>query len=190
MTGRSSAPELLLDRIIAYFAQRRDAVDVVGRFGNRFEDWFKWEAAIALHRCAFLDSGGDIASVAVERDNCDLFLGHNVWPDAGYPESANDDVWVELKVRCTRDKGPADLAEELALDIERQRARKASVGKGAFLTVAAIVQHPKGAGVERWVEALQSDRRLARNAIVRRLHADSKAETEGRVLLALTGWSV
>ncbi len=180
---------LFLDRTVSHFAGRRDAIDVIGRFGNRFEDWFKWETALAIHRAAFLDTGAGIGCVLLERDDCDLFVGRNEWPKAGLPEHTAQDLWVEMKVRCNSDKGPAELAAAIADDVKRQSERKLRIGMGTFLSIAAVVCHPNGADVEKWVGALSSAPARARGPAVRRLHADWRG-SDSAVLMALLSWEV
>ncbi len=183
--------ELLLDRLATHFAHRRDALDVIGRFGNRFEDWIKWEAAVGLHVSSFVDAGDDIGSVAVERDDCDLFVGRLAWPGgSGYPPAHKDDVWIEFKARCTRDKGPAELACDVAKAINTQRARKGSNGLGVFLTIAVIVAHPARPDVGPWLIKLSADPSLPAKPIIRRIYTDSRTPgaADDSVMFALIGW--
>jgi hypothetical protein len=148
--------DALLDVLALHLAQRRDALDVIGRFGNRFEHWLKWEAAIAFHVASFTTMGTPIKLVAAERETCDVFVGGKPWLDGGaYPEQDDNDVWMELKARSTADaQGAGQLANEILSDHSKLSARKRSGAKGHFVSVALVIGHPRRGDAKKWVSKL------------------------------------
>jgi len=181
---------MLLDRLAIHFASRRDALDVIGRFGNRFEHWAKWETAVALHFTSFIDNASQVNAIAVERDGCDVFVGANPWPSTGYPAPHDRDVWIELKCRATSDRGPSELARELVSDLRRLRDRKASQRFGHYLAIAIVVEHPRSGSVEDWIRTIVEEPEL-KNAQVRKIYVDQRyGNHENRVLAALIACSI
>jgi len=179
----------LIERITCHFAQRRDALDVIGRFGNRFEHWVKWEAAVGLHTISFIEGMDAIASIAVERESCDLFVGAEPRPASGYPNPAPEDYWIEIKTRSTLDKGPAELAAWVNEDIEKQTRRKQEKRIGHFVVLALVVAHPTRALDDEWIARMLTN--TPPGGIVRRLYLDERGESnEARLLAALIGWEV
>jgi hypothetical protein len=172
----------ILSRLALHFAARRDALATVALFGNRFEEWVKWESAIALHFASFLDDDNRIGSIAVEWDGrCDLFVGRNEWPE---PEAHDDDVWIELKVRCTADKGPLDLAVAVRADLARLEQRKAE-RKGTAVALALILASRRSPdAVDGWAKSVSEQ---LPNPSVRRIFAES-TENPNRVLAAFMAW--
>lgn len=144
----------LLDVLAAHFSHHRDTLDVIGRFGNRFEDWFKWECAAALHRASYTDLAEEIGYVAVEcKYQYDLFAGSALFDSAlGFSPEHEGDVWLELKARCTRDKGPSELAGDILRDQGKLLAWKQE-RKGHCASLALIVSHPEGTDAENWIGA-------------------------------------
>ncbi len=187
-----TACSTILDRIALHFAHRRDTLEVLGRFGNRFEDWVKWEIATGLHVASSVDDGVGIGSIGAERDQCDVFVGGNEWPEKGWPLPHQADCWIEIKCRGTRDKGPAELAVDVAGDVDKQRRRKTERGIGHFLALAMIVSHPRGPDAEQWASSLISAPGLPRAPHVRRIYLDHRGTEPGvwRVLAAILAWEV
>jgi hypothetical protein len=188
--------DLLLDILVLHFAGRRDTLDVIGRFGNRFEDWFKWESAVAFHVGSFTSLSTEIELVAAEREDCDLFIGGNSWPKTGgYPAAHDNDVWLELKARSTADKGPGELVADLIRDDGKLAARQRSGAKGKFASLALIVSHHRRGDIDSWLDALRANNWLSkvRGAAAappreRVLWEDARNAETDRKLAALVLW--
>jgi hypothetical protein len=71
--------EALLDVVVGHLASRRDALNAVAHHGNRFEDWLKWEALIAIHNSLLVTPKPWYSCAGVEHSEfaADLFVGFN-----------------------------------------------------------------------------------------------------------------
>lgn len=190
--------EALATSLAAHIEARAARLDAIRQYGNRFEAWLKWELAAAYHQDALSGKAG-FQAVAVERPhreddgqkNCDLALFSQPWPEEDWSNPPQDDrdVWLELKARCTSDKGPADLAAGIWRDIERQKVR--AVRPGTYGVAALILRSPwfPKRRVDRW--AANVAERIGSKAAIRHLCStlQDEAQTDDPVACLLT-WVV
>lgn len=156
----------LMEFLAIHLSERRDALEVISTYGNRFEDWLKWECAICycmmwntnIARSIFKSVVVEMPDGIVDRRHCDLFLGQNDWPDDDstetYPTLSDGDVWLELKARNTYEWDKSDLVKGINEDIIRQQERKNAGYKELFLVGALIVDYPGKNAVRLWNERM------------------------------------
>ena len=180
----------ILDCIAAHFASRRHALEAISRFGNRYEAWIKWEAAIALHIASYTDVVPPIECVAVEREYCDLFVSPNPWPEqGGYPAASDEDLWIEIKARTTSDKGKAELASWLSADREKLINVRSSGRVGQLIVLAILLAHPSRGCIEEWIVGISD---VQGEPWIRRIHCDARHDEDNAfpLLATLMAWEV
>ena len=152
----------VMDVLANHFAGRRDALNAVAQHGNRFEDWFKWEALIALHNALLVDPKPWFSCAGVERSETatDVFIGLNVWTfnrrtqSYAWPARSDEDVWLELKARSTWDKGASELAAQVGLDITKL---KRGLRNGRRVAAAMILQYPGEGDAAKMAEETEEE---------------------------------